>query len=476
MPRARKPPLQLVALEESSDEELEVPPVVVGQPIVFAQPAPDAVVEPDPPRHPAKKQKVDRRRRENRPERETMPPEYVKGPGKPGKLHPHWRKSFPDDEEEDSDRGKVVQVPDALRLYGEWRRVPGFWKILASDQGFITTEGNRCVRKPTALLTHYLIVICNGKNEYVHLLVARAFHGRPTPEQTSVDHKDRDELNNCETNLRWATQSEQIRNQCDHKAHSNGEPCIVWEVVGGNLKNKPNAYDTAPVKNTARRFPSVLAASKALGCSQGNLSHVLNGTQRTISGTDGTRYAGKWDPDLADLEGEEWKEKELSTRNQLLVSNYGRLQYTYPCGRKGTKYFPESSNHKGYLVVSIDRKIKYVHVLVGELFFIGPKPLNWAEWDHKDLDKQNNHILNIHPVTREANRINTARQRDFVLWPKDDPDQWVRCVSQARAARDYGFAEQGLNIVLHKRPNKHGSVCKTVNGYCAAWCDEVDGE
>ena len=60
MPRARKPPLQLVALEESSDEELEVPPVVVGQPIVFAQPAPDAVVEPDPPRRPAKKQKVDR--------------------------------------------------------------------------------------------------------------------------------------------------------------------------------------------------------------------------------------------------------------------------------------------------------------------------------------------------------------------------------------------------------------------------------
>ena len=57
MPRARKPPLQLVALDDSSDEELELPPVVVGQPIVFAQPAPDAVVEPVPPRRPAKKQK-----------------------------------------------------------------------------------------------------------------------------------------------------------------------------------------------------------------------------------------------------------------------------------------------------------------------------------------------------------------------------------------------------------------------------------
>ena len=65
-------------------------------------------------------------------EREAMPPEYVKGPGKPGQLHPHWRKSFPDDEEDADGRGKVVE---GLPGYGVWRRVPGFWKILASDEG-----------------------------------------------------------------------------------------------------------------------------------------------------------------------------------------------------------------------------------------------------------------------------------------------------------------------------------------------------
>ena len=93
------------------------PSPVVGVPFVFAQPAPDAVVEPGP----AKKRKR---------EPNGVPPEYVKDLGKRGELHPHWRKSFPDDEEEGSDRGKVVE---GLPGYGIWRRVPGFWKILASD-------------------------------------------------------------------------------------------------------------------------------------------------------------------------------------------------------------------------------------------------------------------------------------------------------------------------------------------------------
>ena len=163
------------------------------------------------------------------------------------------------------------------------------------------------------------------------------------------------------------------------------------------------------------------------------------------------------------------------TRNRLFVSNYGRLQRIYPGGREGTKHYPESSDTDGYLFVEIEGQPKHVHVLVGELFWIGPKPRNWAVWDHKDLDKQNNHIGNLRPVTVEENNTNTKRQRDFYLWPEDNLDEWVRCVSQKGTARAYGFAHQNLNAVLHKRPDKrNGSIPKTVGGYRAAWCDEVD--
>ena len=460
----------LLAVAATSPEATPAPPSpVLGVPFVFAQPAPDAVVEPDPPRRPAKK-----RRRE----REAMPPEYVKPLGKPGQLNPYWRKSFPRDEEEGSDRGKVVE---GLPGYGVWRRVPGFWKILASDLGYIMTDGDSVVRTPTVGYGHYLTVGCNGRCERVHMLVCRAFHGRPTPDQVSVDHMGSKNLPTAErradnraVNLKWATQEEQRRNQAEAKAKSNGEPCLVWEVVGRAGGNQQSAAYMTPVENTEQRFASVTVAAKALGLAQGNLSKIFNETRKTLTAINGKRYAGKWDPDLADLEGEEWKEKELSTRNRLLLSNYGRLQRIYPGGRKGTKHYPQSSDAAGYLMVHINDKEKLVHVLVGELFFVGPYPLNWAEWDHKDRDRQNNHILNLHPVTVEVNRTNTARQRDFYLWPVDDPDDWERCVSQRATARAYNFDAQSLNAVLHKRHTKKGYVRKTVDGYCAAWCDEVD--
>jgi hypothetical protein len=80
-------------------------------------------------------------------------------------------------------------------------------------------------------------------------------------------------------------------------------------------------------------------------------------------------------------------------------------------------------------------------------------------------------------VTREVNNINRKGQRDFYIWPIGEPDNWVRCVSQNATARAYKLNLGSLNIVLHKRPDKrNGSVSKTVDGYCAAWCDEVDVE
>ena len=193
----------------------------------------------------------------------SMPPEYVKGPGKPGHLHPHFRKSFPDDEEDADGRGKVVQVPDALRLYGAWRRVPGFWKIVASDEGFIATEGEWRVRTPTVGYDHYLHVMCNGRPERVNLLVARAFHGRPTPDQVSVDHIGGKNLtvaerrqDNRAVNLEWATLKQQRRNQGDRKANSHGEPCLVWEVKGGERRTRGRP------QGNSRRGDAVSTASR----------------------------------------------------------------------------------------------------------------------------------------------------------------------------------------------------------------------
>ena len=446
----------------------------------FPEVLPATAAKPDPGR-PAKKQKLGRP-----PKHEAMPPEYVKELGKVGAgLHPHWRKSFPDDEEDADGRGKVVEVPPHLHKHGEWRRVPGFWKILASADGHATTEVEWVVRTPSVTMDHYLCVRCNGRNELVHLLVARAFKGRPTPDQVSVDHMGGKNLppaerrqDNRAVNLRWATAAQQNANRGEPKANSNGEPCLLWQVKGRAGGSERSAGYMTRVENTEQRFPSLLTAAKALGCSHGNLSGVFNGTAKTVVGTDNKRYTGKWDPDLTKLPGEKWKVywRSEDLGRGLRLSNFGRLQWGYP-GRWGHMHYPESSDADGYLKVKIDGQHKYVHVLVGELFYKGSYPVDWAVWDHKDLDKQNNHIDNLRPVTFEVNSINTARQRDFYLWPEDNPDQWERCVSQKGAARAYNLDFGSLNDVLHKRPDKrNGSVSKTVNGYRAAWCDVVDVE
>ena len=402
--------------------------------------------------------------------REAMPPEYVKGPGKPGHLHPHWRKSFPDDEEDSDGRGKVVDVPDALRLYGVWRRVPGFWKILASDEGFIVTEGELRVRVETKKYKGYHRVCCNASPEQIHLLVARAFHGRPTADQVSIDHGDRNKSNNCAANLGWATAAQQRRNQGEAKANSHGEPCLVWQVMGSAGGHRKSVGYVAPVDGTELQFRSKYEAASVLGLHDGQLSDIFNGKKRTVANAEGKRFTGKWNPDHADLDDEEWK----WASKKLRVSNHGRLQWVYANGREGTKHFPENGVEDDYLRVSVDGQVKGVHVLVGELFWIGPKPRNWAVWDHKDGDRHNNHISNLRPVTQEENMLNTARQRAFYLWPIGEPDNWMRCVSQSATARAYNFSRGNLGNVLHKRPDGHGYINKTVHGYCAAFCNEVE--
>ena len=421
---------------------------------------------PDPtPTRPAKKRKRD------------MPPEYVKPKGKHGKLHPFWRMSFPDEEEEETGRGKVEE---GLPGYGVWRRVPGFWRILASDQGHIMTQGATRVRKQTQKKdTYYWSVGCHGRHEYVHLLVCRAFHGPAQPWHTSANHGGATDLSanerhsdNRACNLAWATYKEQRADQKKHKLKSNGEPCVVWRVQGGKRGTERSADYMTPI-GPELSYPSMFAAATALGLQSRNLSLIFHGKNglKTVAAKDGARYTGRWqERDDSDLEGEEW----LEHSSRLRVSNHGRIQTKYSTGERWSpKRFASELDGQGYM--GVGRKPVKIHDLVGSLFFIGPKPRDWFCYDHKDGDIYNNHIRNLRPVTREENGLNRPQQRDFYLWKLDAPDDKILCRSQRGAAREYGLDFGHLNSVLHQRKKKNGCVQKTVQGYGAAWAD-VDAE
>lgn len=100
------------------------------------------------------------------------------------------------------------------------------------------------------------------KQEYLHRLVAESFipntDGKPT-----VDHINRDKLDNRVENLRWATYKEQRKNQ------TSGDTKIIAINIHSGDKIK---------------FNSQHECSRVLGLRQPNINRCLKGLRKTLGG------------------------------------------------------------------------------------------------------------------------------------------------------------------------------------------------
>ena len=102
---------------------------------------------------------------------------------------------------------------------------------------------------------------------------------------------------------------------------------------------------------------------------------------------------------------EEWKT--IKDYPDYEVSSLGRVRSLYY--RKKTKtpnlqILKLSIGNHGYPVVNLKQKVHCVHRLVAEAFL--PNPDNLPCVDHKDRDRTNNHISNLHWVTFSENLCN----------------------------------------------------------------------
>ena len=99
-----------------------------------------------------------------------------------------------------------------------WRPVSGHMNYQVSNIGRIRNSTTGKILKPvTNTNGYYFVCLCsNGKRttRKIHRLVGQEF--LPPPEnddQTLIDHIDRDKLNNCITNLRFVTRSQNCMNR-----------------------------------------------------------------------------------------------------------------------------------------------------------------------------------------------------------------------------------------------------------------------
>ena len=113
----------------------------------------------------------------------------------------------------------------------EWRPVVGFEDYEVSNQGRVR-KGTLYLSITPQTCGYYRVPLRKDGKQYqklIHRLVAEAF--LEPSEKPEVDHIDKNRLNNCVENLRWATRAEQNMNReypgDDRHIHKHGNRWVV---------------------------------------------------------------------------------------------------------------------------------------------------------------------------------------------------------------------------------------------------------
>jgi len=157
---------------------------------------------------------------------------------------------------------------------------------------FRSTRG--VISTPSPSRDGYVRVGINGKHHYIHRLIAMAFSLPREAGETTVDHRDNIPSNNCLSNLRWASPSDQVRHSYATNASRKSNAGKRSKPVRGRSVGTTEWTD----------FSSANEAARELGLHSG---HVSACCRRKVKHTGGYEFEfAQAEPEL--LEGEEWRD------------------------------------------------------------------------------------------------------------------------------------------------------------------------
>lgn len=292
---------------------------------------------------------------------------------------------------------------------GEWRVVPGIDadKLLVSSEGWIRVRtksrgGIQALglpQKGSLGDTGTRRTGVDGKTYLVHRLVALAFLGPAPSSSHTVDHLNRDPDDNRSSNLRWATKSEQSKNQCKRKVQRSARPVILTGPDG-----------------VRREYSSQWAAATAIGANPGNVSNAAKYGHRVNGHIAESKVTEPQEDLVVDGVLERWAV--VPQYPKLRVSTMGRIQWQHYTGCMGFRTTPVANKRLGgYCFVHVGTtEDALVHRLVLETFSGPPADSAQSTVDHINHDRGDNKLSNLRWASAVQQRSNRSKS---VIDPSD---------------------------------------------------------
>jgi len=289
------------------------------------------------------------------------------------------------------------------KLYDDeiWKIVPDFPNYEVSSYGRVKHKLSKKCLKQTLSASNYnrcLLLNCGfRKMFFTHRIVALTFIDNPENKPT-VNHIDRNKLNNQVSNLEWATHSEQNI----HKSKPTKLRSHTLKVARIDISTNNELEVYCSLRLAAQWVISNGLSNASEKSVMTKISSVANNKKHC-----NTSFGYKWiyknkgvnSDNYKTIDGEIWKEipnNITETTNPYFVSNYGRF-------KSASIFKTHYAIINGYNVVSIKGKTLYLHRLVGLTFLDNPE--NKKCINHKDGNKLNNRLENLEWATNLENNI-----------------------------------------------------------------------